>query len=727
MATLPSISENQLQAPQSGRGMVSYRPSPMGEVLKQAGDAGIKMSTDYMKEQQEKEDKLQQTYASAHLLKGQADILDELSKEQDYNKIPKLFNEKMALIRQEASGMISSQSRREQFDAESVLHTNQSLSNVYKLADGKRREYGQASSMQNFDDLIERANNTSDPALGSAMLKNANSIIDAAVSNEFYTPAQGYEAKKKGAEKYGTTWLENLTPQERLKYLTPSKSSAGAESAISTVLKNEGGHVAVDGSSGHPAIYGINAKWHPEAYAEAKGIADTKGAAAGKEYAAQFYKKEYWDKYNIDSLPPEAQTIVMDGAVNHRVDFVKDLVQAAKSGEPPEALMQMRRDEYKRLATSSPDKYGQSLDGWNKRLDGLGSVYPKTNSPADFIPTDKKAELYQRDLQLIRADQKLKIDDPAAWGLKYGMSLNQIVEAQQNPQTASVIPKESASQITQQLMNAQKPEEIAQFANDLKQEYGDYAPNAVNDLKRAKLPDEHEAMLSLALDNPVKNNEAISLLMDAAKVGSKGIDEAYKLTVTTGIFTSSPGDPKIVDEKVVSDSGEFVKSMLNEGYSFEEVSRNIAITSTLAKAYQIKNPSAGVEDATAFAMRQVTEKYKFAELNGIKYRVPIDYDVNAVEDRIQQFYAAMEFSTGKGDIASNADAHLKEIAAPFLNAKKDGIRFRAPNGELLLDKSGKPAELNFDAVISNETPREKLTRTTGGKAITNYLLPTGGF
>src|SRR5262249_10516104 len=155
---------------------------------------------------------------------------------------------------------------------------------------------------------------------------------------------------------YGETWAKLQQPEKIVGLLAPNTGSqtAGFDSAIQTVLKNEGGFVAVDGSSGAPAIYGINAKWHPDDYAEAKRVTDEKGPEAGQRYAQDFYRREYWDKYQIADLPAPVQTIVMDGVVNHTEGFDRRLVDAARGGATPDQLIEMRRTEYQRLATANP-------------------------------------------------------------------------------------------------------------------------------------------------------------------------------------------------------------------------------------------------------------------------------------------------------------------------------------------------------------------------------------
>lgn len=143
-------------------------------------------------------------------------------------------------------------------------------------------------------------------------------------------------------------------------------TNPGPQVAINTVLKNEGG-LSPDGH----AIYGIDKNAHPAEFLEAQSISQNQGDDAGKKYAADFYKDQYWDKNKIGDLPANTQSIVMDGAVNHTQAFTNQLIQAAKSGATPAQLIDMRRNEYQRLATFNPEKYGKYLESWNNRLDGF--------------------------------------------------------------------------------------------------------------------------------------------------------------------------------------------------------------------------------------------------------------------------------------------------------------------------------------------------------------------
>lgn len=163
--------------------------------------------------------------------------------------------------------------------------------------------------------------------------------------------------------------------------------------ALDTILKNEGGYVEKDGASEQPALFGINRGAHKVEYDAVEKIVRERGEAAGQEYARQFYKREYFDKNGIGSLPPEVQAIVADGMVNHWQGFKTKLLQAAKDGATPDQLIEMRRGEYERLAKADK-KYALSLEGWMNRLDAL----PRgaTGTDFDYLPPEKKIEEYKK-------------------------------------------------------------------------------------------------------------------------------------------------------------------------------------------------------------------------------------------------------------------------------------------------------------------------------------------
>lgn len=489
--------------------------------------------------------------------------------------------------------------------------------------------------------------------------------------------------------------LASLTPDKQLEALGEGTAAQGGfEAVMPTIFKNEGGYSAHDGNTDNPVNFGINQKAHPEIDVKTLTQAD----------AAKIYKKDYWDKYGVGELPANVQGIVMDGVVNHSSAFSNKLVKAAKDGATPSELLDMRQNEYERLAKADPKKYASNMPAWNARLAGFEHL--TLGEHLNFITPKLRMEITKSAMEALAKDQKEKIDDPAAYGLRHGFNTQQIVQMQADPLTASVIPNSTSKQMVEQVNNFSNSDELVGFAQHLRSQYGEYAVNALRDLRNAKLPDAAQAAISLAIENPETNHERIALLHEVSRAGDKGLDDAFRQ-----LTAQKPVD---LEATLAENAADSAKAMLNEGYSVEDVTRNINITSSLAKAYMVKNPNADAGDAIDFAMKGHDEKYKYAELNGVKYRVPTRdkygtiLDVNDIEERLKSHYDNMKFKLSATDkaIAENASKSIKELAIPYLNAEKDGIRFRSPTGDILYGEDGKPAEMKFSQVLSQPTPRE---------------------
>ena len=375
---------------------------------------------------EQRQDRLQSAYAESSLLRAQIDAQSELEKDNDYPTYEQRYTAAMAKAQQQASGIIADPNQRALFQANSESAVTRGLAQVRNLAQAKEKDAGRASLDELLTTNSDAALRTPDEATRSRLLFATNDAIAGARDKGYISAEDATKTRTNFLEKYATTRAEMLPPADQIALLMkPGTTSAGGfDSAIQTVLSNEGGFVPVDGSSGAPAIYGINAKWHPAEYAKAKQIADADGEAAGKQYAQQFYKQNYWDKYGLDTLPPATQTVVMDGVVNHTSAFATKLVEAAKGGASPDELTALRKAEYQRLATQNPDKYAASLPGWEARLDRLATdssspapatpSFEKTGTWVDFIPVDKRMDLIRKNQGVLRAQLADRVTDSAA-------------------------------------------------------------------------------------------------------------------------------------------------------------------------------------------------------------------------------------------------------------------------------------------------------------------------
>lgn len=136
----------------------------------------------------------------------------------------------------------------------------------------------------------------------------------------------------------------------------PWSAYSGFDAAIAPLLKREGGYVDDPADSGGETKFGISKKAFP----------NLDIASLTEEDARNIYRKEYWDKVGADQLPPEAQTLVFDAAVNHGVAWAKRTWEEV--GGDPAAFWARRKEHYDRLAESRP-KDKKFHRGWMNRLE----------------------------------------------------------------------------------------------------------------------------------------------------------------------------------------------------------------------------------------------------------------------------------------------------------------------------------------------------------------------
>lgn len=425
MAKLPDASSlGQRPTPRSERGAYGYKAGTEGAALAEGG-LRIAKAGEWMAARQnaedDKRDRLESAHAENAWLKGQLDWTDQLDNDPDYTTYEKRSQEHLAKVKAQAAAMITDPDHRALFESKIDDSVTRTISNIRAKADAKARDAGRASFVTLEDQAVENYLRAPDEATRGQVIGALNDGYRGAVGRGFFSAEEAAKRARATVESANVLRLKSMKPQERIGILSDGPSGEGFDRAMQLVAKNEGGFVPSDGSSGAPAIFGINAKWHKNAYEEARRITAEKGEAAGKEYAKDFYKKVFWDKYGIDSLPAETQAVVFDGVVNHRVAFADKLVDAAKNGSTADELIAMRRAEYERLAKSSPSEYGKSLPGWMNRLDQVSAhTKGRAGNFTDFVSPEKRVELLEQARREMGTEVRRdagEIDNAARMGL----------------------------------------------------------------------------------------------------------------------------------------------------------------------------------------------------------------------------------------------------------------------------------------------------------------------
>ena len=197
------------------------------------------------------------------------------------------------------------------------------------------------------------------------------------------------------------TILDSLPPDKRIEAVGGAKG--GYEPSAALVRKHEGGLNISDGNTNNPAIFGINRKYHEKAFDEVKAVYDTQGFNAGQAAADAYLKKTYWDANKLDQLKPEQQGIVYDGLINHRTEFAKKLVEEARAGAPPSKLIDMRQEEYDRLAASG--KYSKSdVASWNNRLNDYQHLI--LNEHLGLLDEDERKKVIKESIEQFKSEEE---------------------------------------------------------------------------------------------------------------------------------------------------------------------------------------------------------------------------------------------------------------------------------------------------------------------------------
>lgn len=135
----------------------------------------------------------------------------------------------------------------------------------------------------------------------------------------------------------------------------PGGGSAGFDSAVSRVLKHEGGFAANDGNTGAPVNFGINQKANPDI--------DVKNLS--REDAIEIYRTRYWNAINGDTLPAELQGTALDAAVNQGPANARKWI--AESGGDVVKFNQLRRQHYEALLAKPENERFRKT--WMRRLE----------------------------------------------------------------------------------------------------------------------------------------------------------------------------------------------------------------------------------------------------------------------------------------------------------------------------------------------------------------------
>lgn len=404
---LPSASDLMQGTPSAGNRVTSYRPSYAPETFSRSNirAADVTIGADdlvkvgerigkageELQKQKQKKDLLTIAGAKSEWLRMNLDLENSLN-DGEYQTYDKRYiegvNKNRSKIAPYLKGLDPENQQLLMLDLDDDVTRTRDRLQQKSLA--KKKDHTIAfvadQGQKNLDAAL-----TADPKTANQLLQANAAMLDGAVAQGDIEESAAVSQKRKWAETYGENWASVQPPEKLINVITKARETAAPEDIINSTIEIEGGYSASDGASKAPVIYGINRKYHEAAHDEAKKITDEQGPEAGKKYAAEFYKKEYYDQYDLGQFTPDVQQVLFDGVINHSKAFNKKLISAAVKGAKPQELIELRREEYQRLGKNA--NYAPSLPGWMNRLDKVQGNIGKTGTPLDFIPADKRIKL----------------------------------------------------------------------------------------------------------------------------------------------------------------------------------------------------------------------------------------------------------------------------------------------------------------------------------------------
>ncbi len=274
---------------------------------------------------------------------------------------------------------------------------------IYNKARTYKESSVDASFAQNAEQAKANTRTLSDVFGNVTLLKNA---ADAYEKTGVWDPAKAERARQSVASE---TWKSLLQHQITNKDFSGAREAID-RSPVGVLMRNENAgklRIVMDNNKAK-AIGGINRASFQAEHDEAVQIFNTQGEKAARAYIAKFYDNMARNRgvYNLD---PSVQDVVLDGIANHWSGFQGELLTAAKGGASRQELIDMRRQEYYRLASLKTEKaiendYAGQLRGWNNRLKALegdalyspppelvAQIMPQLNA-LSLAETEKRAE-----------------------------------------------------------------------------------------------------------------------------------------------------------------------------------------------------------------------------------------------------------------------------------------------------------------------------------------------
>lgn len=477
---------------------------------------------------------------------------------------------------------------------------------------------------------------------------------------------------------------------------------------LAFTVTHEGGYVSNDSGKG-PSNFGVNKEANP----------DVDVSSLTPDAAKGILKSRYFDKVVTSDMSPQMQMAAGDTAVNMGVSKAKDLIE--QSDNDPSTLIQLRRQEYQRLATANPEKYGASLDGWNKRLDDLQASVGGV--PAGGDNYSDQQNLYEK-LQKATATYFKKLDDdpagtvtdtdpilttlfnnatkdPTQWGAYIDASLSR-QEAVGVPEASrSGLPSAAATTLANGIM--QNPVTAPDTLSKLEEQSGSHWPAIYHSLvTQGGLSPGYQAVVNLNSSSDTKQDAyTLARWFGEDRKGKSDADLIGGAKVETDIKNNINGNTAVNDLKT---------SLIASGQTRDQVegTMNAVYSLAYAKSFYNHDPNAAQNAADSF-----TSRYNFMTAGNA--RVPaasfpaVKLNADNVLHNISQMAVPADIYSdnvhGTVTKPENYFAWVQNSPTWVTNPTEDALWLKDPQDRWVRGKDGKPLSVAFNQPAPAAAPQ----------------------
>lgn len=415
MPDIPNIGQSSYSAPQVNRPVARYNTpeipvSPLGAI---AGTLEKQVAT---------QTALDLANAKSNWLRSNIDAENAFNNDQDFTTMPQRYQKLATDNLNQSLSLVNDPRERQLLQYQLQADMAQSNQKIIDLADVKRKDHNHAVILDSGQKNIDAALRTNDTNIRDQLMQQNISMID----NSDLSETAKAELKKGQVEQYGTTWLRLHPPSTQIDLLSGKKTVPisdvikGDDADHLTrmaMLESSGDHTAINPNTGASGLFQFQGET-----ARQYGLKDPTDTQSSIDAARKLNNDNKTQMTNLlgrEPTNPELYLALQQGATgasaiisNPNQSAVQALISVGVSPTKAQNSIELNGGN---LSTSS----AEFAKHWEDKYNNVDisnhndvTIYPKTGTPADFIPVAKKIELHDAAIAdqaaLIRAQNQMK-------------------------------------------------------------------------------------------------------------------------------------------------------------------------------------------------------------------------------------------------------------------------------------------------------------------------------